>query len=142
DEHVDSWYDDESSHGDSSPKVTEMAREWQRRHDRFHTIGYRDGLIAGKEASAQERFNIGFKDSVFIGHDFGRVKGITSAMTSLPGRVMEELVEDGETREAIRRLHRSVQSEDSMKAANLGEENNGASLAESYKVQLQALLGD
>lgn len=40
-------------------------------------IGYRDGLIAGQEASAQEGFNIGFKDSVLIGYNWGLVRGIT-----------------------------------------------------------------
>jgi len=40
-------------------------------------IGYRDGLIAGKEASAQEGFNIGFKQSVLDGYSWGVVRGVT-----------------------------------------------------------------
>lgn len=39
-------------------------------------IGYRDGIIAGKEASAQEGFNIGFKESVLGGYKWGLVRGI------------------------------------------------------------------
>ncbi|XP_073133437.1 uncharacterized protein [Henckelia pumila] len=77
----DLWYDYASSHGSSAEMLKEpfdMHREWQRRHDQFHTIGYRDGLIAGKEAFAQEGFNIGFKDSVSIGYNWGRARGITS----------------------------------------------------------------
>lgn len=40
-------------------------------------MGYRDGIAAGKEASAQEGFNEGFKQSVHIGYNWGLVRGIT-----------------------------------------------------------------
>jgi len=43
----------------------------------YFQIGYRDGLTAGKEASAQEGFNIGFKESVVAGCNWGLVRGIT-----------------------------------------------------------------
>lgn len=42
-----------------------------------HQIGYRDGLLAGKETSAQEGFNIGFKESVFIGQRWGLLRGVS-----------------------------------------------------------------
>lgn len=44
-------------------------------------IGYRDGVIAGKEAAAQEGFNIGFKESVLNGYNWGLVRGITRYIT-------------------------------------------------------------
>lgn len=62
---------------DGLEKSSELDREWQRRHDQFHTIGYRDGLIAGKEAAAQEGFNVGFKQSVMVGYKWGLVRGVT-----------------------------------------------------------------
>lgn len=40
-------------------------------------MGYRDGVIAGKEASSQEGFNIGFKQSVLVGYNWGLVRGVT-----------------------------------------------------------------
>lgn len=40
-------------------------------------MGYRDGISAGKEASAQEGFNIGFKQSAGDGYKWGIVRGIT-----------------------------------------------------------------
>lgn len=43
----------------------------------INQIGYRDGLMAGKEASAQEGFNIGFGESVFVGYKWGLVRGVT-----------------------------------------------------------------
>ncbi|XP_019058692.1 PREDICTED: yae1 domain-containing protein 1-like isoform X2 [Tarenaya hassleriana] len=65
------WGSDEESNRES------LDREWQRRRDEFHAIGYRDGIIAGKEAAAQEGFNIGFKESVLAGYKFGLVRGIS-----------------------------------------------------------------
>uniref|UniRef100_A0A6N2M916 Essential protein Yae1 N-terminal domain-containing protein n=1 Tax=Salix viminalis TaxID=40686 RepID=A0A6N2M916_SALVM len=58
-------------------RESDLDREWKRRHDQFHTIGYRDGVISGKEASAQEGFNIGFKQSVLAGYNWGVVRGVT-----------------------------------------------------------------
>ncbi|KAL0397616.1 UNVERIFIED_CONTAM: hypothetical protein Scaly_0210000 [Sesamum calycinum] len=109
----DLWYDDGSSCEDSVEKLnrtSDMDREWQRRRDQFHTLGYRDGLIAGKEAAAQEGFNIGFKDSVFIGYSWGHVRGLTSAMACLPSGLKEKLVEREEARNKFKCLHESVQS--------------------------------
>ncbi|XP_073017009.1 uncharacterized protein [Primulina eburnea] len=110
----DLWYDNNDSSRESSVdklKIpSDMDREWQRRHDQFHTIGYRDGLIAGKEASAQEGFNIGFKDSVSIGYNWGLVRGITSAMAFLPLGLKEKMVETEETRNKFQSLHESIHS--------------------------------
>ncbi|KAK1291649.1 hypothetical protein QJS10_CPB17g00871 [Acorus calamus] len=110
----DIWYEDESQNnelenglGDGS---SEVEREWERRHNKFHTMGYRDGLIAGKEASAQEGFNTGFKQSVLVGYKWGVVRGITSVLVSLPDRVRENLVGPLEKRERLQNLHHSVQS--------------------------------
>ncbi|KZV31267.1 hypothetical protein F511_13061 [Dorcoceras hygrometricum] len=110
----DSWYDDDDSPRESSVEKlktpSDMDREWQRRHDQFHTIGYRDGLIAGKEASAQEGFNIGFKDSVSIGYNWGLARGITSALAFLPHGLKQKIVETEEARNKFQRLYESVNS--------------------------------
>ncbi|CAA0808940.1 Essential protein Yae1- N-terminal [Striga hermonthica] len=109
----DCWYDDESSYENSVErldKARDMEREWERRHNQFHTIGYRDGLIAGKEVAAQEGFNIGFKESVLAGYNWGLVRGITSAMMCLPDGLKEKLVETEETMNEFRKLHEHVQS--------------------------------
>ncbi|KAI3425618.1 Yae1_N domain-containing protein [Psidium guajava] len=100
------WDDSDEVFGESS----DLDREWQRRHDQFYTIGYRDGLIAGKEASAQEGFNIGFKQSVPIGYNWGLVKGATSAFACLPDVLKERLVEDQGHRDKFQDLYKSVNS--------------------------------
>ncbi|KAL3837771.1 hypothetical protein ACJIZ3_022362 [Penstemon smallii] len=109
----DSWYDDGSScegSGEKSNNTSDIDREWQKRRNEFNTIGYRDGIIAGKEDAAQEGFNIGFKESVFIGYKWGSVRGITSAMACLPSGLKEKLVETEETRNKFQCLHESVES--------------------------------
>ncbi|MCH83486.1 putative essential protein Yae1 [Trifolium medium] len=77
------WDDSDEVFNDAS----ELDREWQLRHDQFHTMGYRDGLFAGKEAAAQEGFNIGFKQSVLHGSRWGLVRGVTSVGVVSPTRV-------------------------------------------------------
>ncbi|XVF24219.1 hypothetical protein REPUB_Repub13aG0108900 [Reevesia pubescens] len=91
-------------------KASDLDREWKRRHDQFHTIGYRDGLIAGKEASAQEGFNIGFKQSVSIGYNWGLTRGVTSSLACLPDDLRERLIETQEKREKFQDLYESVNS--------------------------------
>lgn len=100
------WDDSDEVFGESS----DLDREWQRRRDQFYTIGYRDGVIAGKEASAQEGFNIGFKQSVPIGYNWGLVKGATSAFACLPDELKERLVEDQGHRDKFQDLYKSVNS--------------------------------
>ncbi|KAF8043057.1 hypothetical protein BT93_A1411 [Corymbia citriodora subsp. variegata] len=106
DKDVLAWDDSDEVFGESS----DLDREWQRRHDQFYTIGYRDGLIAGKEASAQEGFNIGFKQSVPIGYNLGLVKGATSALACLPDVLKERLMEDQGHRDKFQDLYKSVNS--------------------------------
>ncbi|KAK4767806.1 hypothetical protein SAY87_002947 [Trapa incisa] len=109
----DVWEEDECLWDDSEDRLdssTDLEREWQRRRDRFFTIGYRDGLIAGKEASAQEGFNLGYKFSVPVGYNWGIVRGVTSALALLPDGLKERLVEDPEERVRYQNLHQSVRS--------------------------------
>ncbi|XP_062094729.1 uncharacterized protein LOC133800713 [Humulus lupulus] len=108
-----SLLDDDSSWNGSDvelDKSSDLDREWQRRRDQFHTIGYRDGVIAGKEAAAQEGFNIGFKHSVSVGYNWGVGRGVTSALALLPEGLKEKLVETEEKRTQFQKLYKSVQS--------------------------------
>ncbi|XP_028804502.1 uncharacterized protein LOC114759492 [Neltuma alba] len=89
-------------------KSSELDREWQRRHDQFHAFGYRDGIAAGKEASSQEGFNIGFKQSVLAGYRWGLVRGVTSAFAYLPEELKEKLVEAHDKRNELQRFYESV----------------------------------
>eukprot|EP00257_Ricinus_communis_P024582 XP_025011996.1 uncharacterized protein LOC8284403 isoform X2 [Ricinus communis] len=73
-------------------------------------IGYRDGLLAGKEAIAQEGFNAGFKQSVLLGFDWGLVRGVTSAFACLPDGLKEKLIETPEKRNKFLALYESVHS--------------------------------
>ncbi|KAL9421074.1 hypothetical protein AB3S75_038605 [Citrus x aurantiifolia] len=91
-------------------KETDLDREWQRRRDQFHTIGYRDGLLAGKETSAQEGFNMGFKESFHSGYNWGLVRGVTSALVCLPNELKEMLIETQEKRNKFQSLYESVHS--------------------------------
>lgn len=145
---------------------SDLDREWQRRHDQFHTIGYRDGLISGKEASAQEGFNIGFKQSVLAGYNWGVARGVTSALACLPDALKERLIEDQEKRnqfqgvyetvhsvsttDALKFFHDDVlrkkeeeQSEHSKASSNvsgMSKDSSGCSHLENYVGELQSLL--
>ncbi|KAL5546802.1 hypothetical protein UlMin_006489 [Ulmus minor] len=110
----DAWCEEGSLESSSDRKVdkvdSDLEREWQRRHDQFHSIGYRAGLFAGKEAAAQEGFNVGFKESVGVGCKWGIVRGITSALALLPDDLKEKLIETEEKRVEFQKLHESAQS--------------------------------
>ncbi|KAJ0980903.1 hypothetical protein J5N97_009158 [Dioscorea zingiberensis] len=110
DDSDDLWCDDGNEASDDGfSHASFLNREWERRHEQFHTMGYRDGIAAGKEASAQEGFNEGCKQSAYIGYKFGLVRGITSALSSLPDNLKEKLVGNPEKRESFQNLYMSVQ---------------------------------
>ncbi|THG00107.1 hypothetical protein TEA_012403 [Camellia sinensis var. sinensis] len=129
DHELDQLSHDDGSLWGSSPEehdsLSDLDREWKRRHDQFHTHGYDsstgDGYItvtfvgmpghkSGKEASAQEGFNLGFKESVLAGYNWGLVRGVTSALTLLPDGLREKLVETQEEKDKFQSLYESVHS--------------------------------
>ncbi|XP_077217593.1 uncharacterized protein LOC143851963 [Tasmannia lanceolata] len=103
------WCEDGSS-VDGIGIESDLLNEWERRHASFHTIGYRDGVTEGKQASAQEGFNVGFQQSVLVGYNWGLVRGVTSALAFLPDHLKEKLVPKLETREKLQNLYESVHS--------------------------------
>ncbi|KAE8704439.1 Detected protein of confused Function [Hibiscus syriacus] len=109
-------------------KTSDLDREWQRRHDQFHAIGYRDGLIAGKEASAQEGFNIGFKQSVPVGYN----RGITRDALKL-------FHDDMLTKKAA---EQSKPTEVSGSVGGAQEQSSNSSGLGTYTAKLQSLILD
>ncbi|KMZ58643.1 hypothetical protein ZOSMA_75G00750 [Zostera marina] len=100
------WYEESVS---DPFNMSELNRESEKRNIKFHTIGYRDGLIAGKEASAQEGFNVGFKESVVVGYKFGLVRGVTSTLSGLPKHVKDKLSGSTESITKLDSLHQTIQ---------------------------------
>nr|GEZ86452.1 hypothetical protein [Tanacetum cinerariifolium] len=115
-------------------------------------IGYRDGLIAGKEASAQEGFNVGFKESVVVGYDWGLVRGVTGALNCLPGELREKIIESQETKTKFHTLYESMNNQSTTDALKLynddlskrrdreGKQNSDGSVLDSYHQQLRSLV--
>lgn len=98
------WY---GSDGElNSPSGLSM--EWQSRRKQFYNIGYRDGLQEGKEATVQEGFNHGFKQSLRVGYNWGLVRGVSSALACLPDDLKEKLVQAPENKDKLHRLYESV----------------------------------
>ncbi|OUZ99176.1 Essential protein Yae1 [Macleaya cordata] len=82
-------------------------------------IGYRDGLTSAREASTQEGFNIGFKESVLVGYKWGLIRGVSSALACLSDGLKEKLVENIEAREKLQILYESVNSVSTKDALDL-----------------------
>ncbi|CAA7046427.1 unnamed protein product [Microthlaspi erraticum] len=95
---------DEEEPSDTYP----LNKDTEKMLEEFHMSGYRDGIIAGKEAASQQGYNIGYKESVLDGYKFGIVRGVVSALAFLPNEVREKLVDEQETRDEFQKLHGSV----------------------------------
>ncbi|KAJ4873045.1 hypothetical protein Rs2_38500 [Raphanus sativus] len=66
-----------SFYGSSDEEPSEaysMKKDTENRREKFHMLGYRDGISAGQEAAAQEGYNVGYKESVLAGYKFGIVR--------------------------------------------------------------------
>ncbi|GJM91884.1 hypothetical protein PR202_ga08303 [Eleusine coracana subsp. coracana] len=103
--------DDDDIWGDASGspgRESTLDREWSHRQNQFHKMGYRDGITEGQKDSAQEGFNIGFRQSVNVGYKWGLVRGVTSALASLPDSLKEKLLPDVHHRKKIQDLNNSV----------------------------------
>eukprot|EP00252_Welwitschia_mirabilis_P011651 TRINITY_DN2598_c0_g2_i1.p1 TRINITY_DN2598_c0_g2~~TRINITY_DN2598_c0_g2_i1.p1 ORF type:complete len:223 (+),score=41.08 TRINITY_DN2598_c0_g2_i1:150-818(+) len=103
-------WDDETKDDDLNlDSNVELDREWEARRNNFYTVGYREGLLAGKESSAQAGFNDGFKLSILHGYEWGIVRGLTSAFASLPEQLKNKLVES-DVRTRVETLYGKVSS--------------------------------
>ncbi|CAN6333293.1 unnamed protein product [Urochloa humidicola] len=102
----DDIWDDAS---DSPGCASNLDREWIHRQNQFHKMGYRDGITEGQKDSAQEGFNVGFRQSVNVGYKWGLVRGVTSALASLPDSLKEKLVPDAQCRRKLMDMQNSVQ---------------------------------
>lgn len=101
----DIWGDASDSPGHAST----LDREWAHRQNQFHKMGYRDGITEGQKDSAQEGFNVGFKQSVHVGYKWGLVRGVTSVLASLPDSLREKLFPNVQCTEKLQNLHSCVQ---------------------------------
>ncbi|KIO06022.1 hypothetical protein M404DRAFT_24792 [Pisolithus tinctorius Marx 270] len=67
---------------DEDPHYAQQA-DWQSISTQFTNSGYREGIIAGKEAALQQGFDVGFADvGAPIGRELGALRGIASALVS------------------------------------------------------------
>ncbi|KAL4570401.1 hypothetical protein LXL04_026053 [Taraxacum kok-saghyz] len=123
------WCEDEKFDPSS-----DLKREWERRKEQFHAIGYRDGLIAGKEASAQIGFNEGFKEFVVDGFKWGVIRGVTGALDCIGSEIKEKLIESKETRSKFHDLFESVNHLSTTDALN------DCGVLGSYSERLQSLI--
>ncbi|CAM0885162.1 unnamed protein product [Alopecurus aequalis] len=103
---------DDDFYGDASYSEEHdsvLDRDWNHRKDQFVKMGYRDGITEGQKDAAQEGFKVGFGQSVHVGYKWGLVRGITSALDSLPNSLKEKVLLDGQRRGKLKDLHSSVQ---------------------------------
>ncbi|KAG8053945.1 hypothetical protein GUJ93_ZPchr0001g31395 [Zizania palustris] len=99
------WDDASDSPGHGST----LDREWVHRQNQFHKMGYRDGIAEGQKDIAQEGFNVGFGQSVHAGYKWGLVRGITSALVSLPDSLKEKLLPNVQCKGKLQDFQNSVQ---------------------------------
>ncbi|GJX11906.1 essential protein Yae1 [Tanacetum coccineum] len=107
---------------------------------------------SGKEASAQKGFNVGFKESVVVGYDWGLVRGVTGALNCLPGKLSEKIIESQETKTKFHNLYESMNNLSTTDALKLynddlsktrvreGKQNSDGSVLDSYHQQLRSLV--
>ncbi|KAL2643800.1 hypothetical protein R1flu_011387 [Riccia fluitans] len=115
----DLWEGDDEDLGHYSQTDADLQREWEARRHHFHTLGYRDGISAGKESEAQAGFNVGFKEAVVAGYSWGVARGAASAFSALASSLKGRLVTDHEAMKRIQSLNLSAASISSDEALRL-----------------------
>ncbi|KAL9262818.1 hypothetical protein AKJ16_DCAP24570 [Drosera capensis] len=79
--------------------------------------------IIGTNASLQQGFDEGLKESVSVGYRWGLVRGITSAFACLPDQLKAQMVDTEENRREFTFLGKSVRSVSSKDALKMFNEN-------------------
>ncbi|KAL3696670.1 hypothetical protein R1sor_010746 [Riccia sorocarpa] len=115
----DLWGGDDEDLGHYSRSDVDLQREWEARRNHFHTLGYRDGISAGKESEAQAGFNLGYKEAVVAGYSWGVARGTACAFAALASSLKERLLTDHEAIKRIENLNSSAASISSDEALRL-----------------------
>ncbi|RIA96008.1 hypothetical protein C1645_756142 [Glomus cerebriforme] len=55
-------------------------KEWDRMNKNFGNVGYKEGIVEGKDVTIQEGFNKGYVEGVNIGMEFGRLRGLLNTL--------------------------------------------------------------
>ncbi|KAL0425686.1 UNVERIFIED_CONTAM: hypothetical protein Sradi_1103400 [Sesamum radiatum] len=129
----DLWYDDGSSCEDSVEKLnrtSDMDREWQRRHDQFHTLGYRDGLIAGKKLLHKKGSILALRILCLLGTAGVMSEGLLDAL--------KLFYEDQKRKSA----NQKEGAEPSSTTTELDHQNPDVSVLKTYSEQLHSLLSE
>lgn len=100
--------DSEGEHG--RHVSSELDQEWQARQSQFHTLGYRDGVEAGKSSSVQDGFNLGYAEAAVAGFNWGVARGFASAFAALPASAKETLIGEAGARGRLAALETSIRS--------------------------------
>ncbi|KAG9284201.1 hypothetical protein G9A89_002862 [Geosiphon pyriformis] len=56
------------------------SREWERMNEAFGNLGYKDGILEGKETTLQRGFDIGYMEGMIIGKELGRIRGVCNTI--------------------------------------------------------------
>ncbi|CAB4410149.1 unnamed protein product [Rhizophagus irregularis] len=71
-------------------------KEWDHMNRNFGNIGYREGIIEGKDVTIQEGFNNGYVEGVNIGMEFGRLRGLLNTLLEFYNSLINENNNDDE----------------------------------------------
>ncbi|GBC02791.1 hypothetical protein RclHR1_04820009 [Rhizophagus clarus] len=65
-------------------------KEWDHMNRNLGNIGYREGIIEGKDITIQEGFNDGYVEGVNIGMEFGRLRGLLNTLLEFYDSLINE----------------------------------------------------
>eukprot|EP00249_Psilotum_nudum_P015462 c25339_g1_i1 orf=362-994(+) len=105
------------------PRNWELEREWKSRHTLFHTLGYRDGIEAGKNSSMQGGTDTGLKEGMGAGFKWGLAKGWMIAFEALPDGAKRLLLNEDRAKDQMDVLSAAVSSISSDNAFSLFSEH-------------------
>eukprot|EP00897_Mesotaenium_endlicherianum_P010311 jgi/Mesen1/9308/ME000060S08745 len=86
---------------DDLHKSDDIQQEWRAREAQFRSVGYRDGVTAGKNASVQEGFNAGYIEAVEAAQAWGQARGAACTFAALKPGLQELLVQSGDARRRL-----------------------------------------
>ncbi|KAF0492721.1 hypothetical protein F8M41_021567 [Gigaspora margarita] len=56
------------------------SKNWERMNEDFGNIGYKEGILEGKDITIQEGFNKGYAEGARVGKEIGRLRGLLNTL--------------------------------------------------------------
>ncbi|CAJ0769697.1 10901_t:CDS:2, partial [Entrophospora sp. SA101] len=82
------------------------SKEWERLNENFGNVGYKEGIVEGKDMTIQEGFDKGYSEGFNVGKELGRLRGLLNTLIVIQNK--KKITENNPLLEELKNLEKEL----------------------------------